>query len=111
MFGLALSLDLGVCKDKDGNFYSFHYPFAEFDIQNFTGNYGTIEPKFGKTPNELIESGEWEVVSIQKAIKKKYPDWEFKYALKFSFDPNAVYEELPLAKDCDCQGFFYPEEE
>lgn len=28
-----------------------------------------------------------------------------KYPLKFSFDPGAVYEDLPAATDCPLQGF------
>lgn len=28
-----------------------------------------------------------------------------KFPLKFSFDPGAVYENLPAAKDCPYQGF------
>lgn len=29
------------------------------------------------------------------------------YPLKFSFDPGAIYEDLPEAKGCPAQGYFY----
>ncbi len=29
--------------------------------------------------------------------------------LKFSFDPKAVYEDLPASESCEFQGYFYPE--
>ncbi len=30
-----------------------------------------------------------------------------KYPLKFSFDKNAVYEDLPESESCEAQGYFY----
>ena len=36
---------------------------------------------------------------------------EIKYPLKFSFDENAVYEDLQASESCPNQGFFYPEDE
>lgn len=50
----------------------------------------------GKTPNQLIAEGVW----FSNKIELKYP-------LKFSFNPNAVYEDLPASKTCPFQGFFY----
>jgi hypothetical protein len=32
---------------------------------------------------------------------------EVVYPLKFSFNENAIYENLPAAKECPEQGFFY----
>lgn len=32
---------------------------------------------------------------------------KIKYPLKFSFDKNAVYEDLPESKSCPHQGFFF----
>ena len=34
-------------------------------------------------------------------------DEECKFPLKFSFDPDAVYEELPESMPCPNQGYFY----
>lgn len=50
----------------------------------------------GKTPNELIESGAW----TENPISLNFP-------LKFSFDPNAKYEDLPASRPCPYQGFFF----
>lgn len=33
-----------------------------------------------------------------------------RYPLKFSFDPKAVYEDLPASKHCPDQGFFYDDD-
>ncbi len=52
----------------------------------------------GKTPNQLIAKGAW----FSNKLELKYP-------LKFSFDPDAVYEDLPAAEHCPHQGFFYPD--
>lgn len=30
-----------------------------------------------------------------------------KYPLKFSFDPKAIYEQLPPSEPCEYQGYFY----
>jgi hypothetical protein len=29
------------------------------------------------------------------------------YPLKFSFNPDAVYEDLPASESCPFQGYFY----
>lgn len=47
----------------------------------------------GKCANDLIAEG--------RLVRKSY---ELKYPLKFSYDPNACYEDLPAAKDCPKQG-------
>lgn len=58
-------------------------------------NYNSILHN-GKTPNIMKMNGLWET--------RKLP---IKYPLKFSFDPEAVYEDLPASKQCEHQGFFY----
>ena len=54
----------------------------------------------GMTPNQCIEAGLWQ----QAKIPLTYP-------LKFSLDSNARYEDLPAALSCECQGYFYPDDE
>jgi hypothetical protein len=35
---------------------------------------------------------------------------KIRYPLKFSFNPNAVYEALPASEECEYQGYFYPDD-
>jgi hypothetical protein len=42
-------------------------------------------------------------------IELLYSGEPLKYPLKFSFDKNAVYEDLPPSEFCPRQGFFYDE--
>lgn len=58
-------------------------------------SYESLLPN-GKTPNDCIRDGDWE----DREITPKYP-------LKFSFNPQAVYENLPASTPCRYQGFFY----
>ena len=51
----------------------------------------------GKTPNDCIRDDEW----VEREITAKYP-------LKFSFNPQAVYEDLSASSPCQYQGYFYP---
>ncbi len=48
----------------------------------------------GLTPSELIGSGAWQ----ENRLSLKFP-------LKFSFNPEARYEDLPASKLCPHQGF------
>ena len=57
------------------------------------GRYDELLPN-GMTANEMSEKG------FSKAIELKFP-------LKFSFDPDAVYENLPASDRCPYQGYFY----
>jgi len=52
----------------------------------------------------LVESGRLAKRDISEVVTIPYP-------LKFSFDPDAKYEDLPAAKNCPDQGFFYEEAE
>ena len=61
-------------------------------------NFITKRPEFGGlNANEAMEQG---ILVSHKVPKPRYP-------LKFSFDPNAVYEELPASKTCPWQGCYY----
>lgn len=104
----GIALELGkYYEDKDtGKKYVYAKYFAieqllDEDIKAFAGHYETIEPDYGKTPNRLIESGQW--------IKKGTADLigGIQHPLKFSYDKDAVYEKLPASEDCPAQGYFY----
>jgi hypothetical protein len=73
-------------------------------VNNFQHSWMTVIPELGMTPNELRESGRFVSARLRDHINIKYP-------LKFSFDKNAVYEDLPAAKNCPHQGYFLPEDE
>lgn len=58
--------------------------------------YNEMIPQLGGTGNDLIKSGRLERLSYAHS-----------YPLKFSFDPNAVYEDLPGSDRCTAQGIYY----
>ena len=64
-------------------------------------NYAQPLPDFGnKSANEHIESGRFKPMAFEVA-----------FPLKFSFNPKAVYEDLPASKSDPAQGYFYDEDE
>lgn len=65
--------------------YSWAAPLPEYD---------------GASANALVESGRFEKVPVRSIVPIHYP-------LKFSFNPDASYEDLPASKECPHQGFFY----
>lgn len=71
-------------------------------VNNFPHSWMTPIPELGMSPNELRESGRFVSIRLRDHLEIKYP-------LKFSFDKNAVYEDLPAAKNCPHQGYFLPE--
>lgn len=52
----------------------------------------------GASANELVAQG--------RVVKKQF---DIAVPLKFSFDPHAIYENLPASQDCEHQGIYYPE--
>ncbi|MFW6046761.1 MAG: hypothetical protein ACOCP4_03115 [Candidatus Woesearchaeota archaeon] len=101
----GIDLSFGkIFKDKEtGKLWTvFRKSFLSLmnkDIEHFTGTYSEIIPEIGKTPNELIENGRFIKFPVNEFIRIKKP-------LKFSFNENAKYEELPASKDCPNQGYF-----
>ena len=67
--------------------------FPELKKFNYTDEFD------GETVNGLIFEDVWEKVSFEKLLG------EIKFPLKFSFDKDAVYEELEGSKDCPNQGW------
>lgn len=55
---------------------------------------------YGKTPNELIRSDQWKRVQLKDLLI----DAGLFIPLKFSYNKDAIYEDLPYSKDCEKQG-------
>jgi len=107
LYSLGVSLELGTYyEDKEGNKWSFgNKPL--YGLKGFEGDYGTPQPKYNdQTPNELLESGEW----VERPLRDLDNSGKEFMPLKFSFNKDAVYEDLPFSRNCPNQGFFYPEE-
>jgi len=78
-------------------------------LPQHSGNYGDPQPKYdGKDPNELIASGQWISHNMGEIMLPEGHEYK---PLKFSFDPDAKYEDLPAAKNHQGQGFWEDEEQ
>lgn len=104
---IGLMINMGsVYQDKDGNNHHFHWNPNEMGVKStqFNGGFDVVQEPSGKTPNDLIESGEW----IEKKIVPVTP-----FPLKITSEPadeNGLvykYEHLNASEDCPKQGFFY----
>lgn len=103
---LGISLGVGVVlRDTvTGEYWRiFHTGPRVIKCWTFAGTYADIIPEFGKTANDLVEEGRMEMVPIADAVGLPFP-------LKFSFDPNAVYEDFPESARCPHQGYFYDDD-
>jgi hypothetical protein len=102
----AISADCGHYYEDEKTVYlcKMHISKREFLLVNpdcnkkvvMFDNYSATL-KNGMTPNQCIEQGLWQ----EKRLALKYP-------LKFSHNPDAIYEQLPASENCEFQGFFYP---
>lgn len=70
---------------------------------HFGGAYDVPIPAFEKSANQLQADGLVERVQISQLVEIRYP-------LKFSFDRDAKYEDLPPAKNDPSQGCFEEDE-
>ena len=52
----------------------------------------------------LAEMNGYEGDGLDLHYSDRYNDLPFQ--LKFSFDPNANYHDLPASEDCEAQGYF-----
>lgn len=119
-FGLAFgsadgNTGVSVYVDKLGDMYVFdlHLPKRakeDYGIHAFEGNYGTVQSNTGKTPNEMISSGEWEGISFRDLIKKRYPEFTVP-DIKITYYNEAKYADYPPSKNDPSQGFFYDEDD
>lgn len=58
-------------------------------------------PRVELSPDEALRTGLLECLDVS---------WP-KHSPKFSFDPNAVYEDLAALQKCPFQGYFYSDDE
>jgi len=97
-----------VCRDtQTGEIWSIRYSLPEelgIFFKNFPHSWMTVIPEIGLSPSELCENGRFERVKLRELLEIKFP-------LKFSFDKDAVYEDVSPAKNCPHQGYFLPEQE
>jgi hypothetical protein len=106
--GLAINADCGHYFEDDNGYYccAMHVgsddlrlvvPNKDKPIHAFE-NYSSLLPNINLSVNDAIEK---QIIQRRKI--------ELKYPLKFSFDPDAKYEDLHASESCEYQGFFYPE--
>ena len=77
--------------------FHFGHDVIDPEIKAHYGTYNNpVRGYGGKTANELIKES--------RLVSQAH---EIALPLKFSFSPDAVYEDLPASKDCPDQGFFY----
>lgn len=116
----GVSMDVGfACYDTQSN--EIHTVFHELSprlaklVASQTGlpihhhrvSYATPLPGHdGKTANDLISAGVWEQRSVRSLLGGDLP-----YPLKFSFNPSAIYEDLPASENCPNQGIFEEDSE
>lgn len=114
--GIAMELsDYYIDKD-DGSKWAMGGAMSErakeAGLKSFEGTCGMYDepqPKYGgKTPNELIAEGQWVRHPMGEVMLPEGHEYK---PLKFSFDKNAKYEDLPAAKNHQGQGFWSDEEQ
>lgn len=103
--GLGLALGSYYQDTDTGALWAIFHPYAEIlpelNVSQFPGHFLDIIPEYGETPNTLIKNGRLRPVPIQSFLSSYLP-------LKFSFNPEARYEDFPGSLDCPHQGVFYP---
>lgn len=96
---LYFAADKDVYKDKDtGQLFTYQLSAIDqyaidkgLEITPFNGDYQSPVDGYGnETPNSLIKSGQWSKASINDYLNTTINQ----YPLKFSFNPNAHYDEL-----------------
>jgi hypothetical protein len=68
--------------------------------RHFDGFYDDVIPELNASANELIACGDF--------VPQKFSE-RVLFPLKFSFNPNAIYEDLDASESCEFQGFLYDE--
>ena len=99
---LAISCVYGSYFEDIKTGEKFAYNLSEFfdDIKPFRGTYDMPIVEYNKCPNDLIKEGIWIEKSFSDRLAITKP-------LKFSYDKNAVYEDMSASDTCEAQGFFY----
>ena len=97
MENISIGQSSGFYRDIETEaIYSYNFHEILDEVKPFDGNYGS-EFKNGLTYNEEIEKG---ILVDVNPFKN-----EIKWTLKFSYDPNANYDELSTATHAKNQGF------
>lgn len=98
---LGIFLESGsIYRDSNGQLWAVFCEdyefFQKYGIRRAAGNYGQPVVPNGKTPNELIESGEWEELT---------PSYfgMVKYFIKLTEEP-VPYWSVPRSEICPLQG-------
>ncbi len=103
-YGVQLSTGLEYYRDVEtgDRFCVFHTGPCAIDpgIREYACSYATPLPGYGMSANDLAASG--------RIVRESLP---IEFPLKFSFDPDARYEDLPASESCPVQGYFYGDEE
>lgn len=103
IFMLGVSMVNGeVCRDtQTGEIWHIFIDARHVVLGNYACTTWSDDiPRFGESANDLLTSGRFELIDICDLV-------DFKYPLKFSFNPEAVYEEIPTSECCPDQGYFY----
>jgi hypothetical protein len=110
---VGILLDCGdVAKGHDGKYYMFGHDAEELallkdhigedaEVVHYSSGLDAITVNGEtKTYNDWLAGGEFTRIYYSELVNIRYP-------LKFSYDPNAVYEDHPASENCPAQGFFY----
>ena len=100
--GLAIGIGHVYQDTKTQEYWSvFHgYELPGITVKQFKENFSTPNPEWGGLSASAAEkSGRLVRMRIRDIL-------EVKYLLKFSFDENAKYEDLPASKNDPTQGYF-----
>ena len=102
------SMDVGgVVRDRQtGKLYTvFHpVPFVE-NVTHLGVHWDAPLGEFdGLSANKLVGQGRFEILPVSEIFPVRFP-------LKFSFDPEAIYENLPASETDPSQGYFYVEDD
>ncbi len=105
---LGISLDVGsvVKRVADGALFSvFMRQLAVPTATHLPIQYSVPCDEFGGlSVNAALEQGLAERIEVSEQITVPYP-------LKFSFNPDAIYEDFGPSSLCEYQGFFYDDDE
>ncbi len=79
---------------------------------NGYGVFGGVDAYAWLAKMNLDECAELDLYSDGEQLRSKgielaFSDQKIKFPIKVSYDPNAIYEDLPASENCDEQGFFY----
>lgn len=109
---LGISIDVGDLKRdmETGQLWSVFSEHTQLmdalipEVKHFPHSYADIIPEYEKSANDLVKEGRFVSVPFKTLID---PGFE----VKLSFDPNAVYADLPVSENCPDQGFFYSDDQ